>query len=109
MIKLLLPALIAITLAASSMMFSTETKADSLVCQYFMNGKHKTLIYTEISDAEDNEIKVVTASKVITFGNGTQILFYVSNDTDCIFFDDPIDGKQTALNYFLSQLNIRLE
>lgn len=106
MIKLFLPILIALTLITVVL---SEAKADSLVCQYFINGKYKTIIYTEVSDAKDNEVHLVTSSKVITFGNGSKILFYISDDTDCIFFDDPIDKEQTALNHFLRQLGVRLE
>ena len=105
MIKLLLPALILAIMTT----ITTVASADSLVCQYFINGEYKTLIYTEVPDAKDNEIETVYRDKRIFFGNSSYIQIYVSDNTDCIFINDNKTSKQVALNYFLNQIGINQE
>lgn len=97
MIKLFLPALIAIILA-----FSLEAKADSLVCQYYVNGEYKTLVYTEVKEPKLNEIESVWSHGKIIFGDYSSIQM---NSADCIFIKDDRESEQIALNHFLNQIS----
>lgn len=83
-------------------LFVTTAQADSLVCQYFINGEYKTLVYTEVNDPKLNEVKTAYAHKSVFFGSGSNIQF--GQETDCIFIRDRIGKEQVALNYFLEQI-----
>lgn len=80
----------------------TTAQADSLVCQYFVNGEYKTLVYTEVEDPKLNDVKVAYGHKAVIFGNGSTLQF--SNDTDCVFIKDRVGKEQVALNHFLEQI-----
>ena len=83
-------------------LLSTTAQADSLVCQYFVNGEYKTLVYTEVEDAKPNEVKVAYSHKTVVFGSGSTIQF--GNDVDCVFIKDRVGKEQVALDYFLEQI-----
>ncbi|KKM90774.1 hypothetical protein LCGC14_1235240 [marine sediment metagenome] len=83
---------------------ATIAQADSLVCQYFIGGEYKTLVYTEVEDAKPNQIKVAYSHKAVIFGNGSTLQF--GQDTDCVFIKDRVGKEQVALNHFLEQIGI---
>lgn len=92
--------LLALTFLA---LFTTTAQADSLVCQYFINGEYKTLIYIEVKDAKPNEINSVYKHGYIVFGNGSTLQF---SDASCVFIKDRVGKDQVALNYFLEQIGL---
>ncbi len=85
-------------------LFATTAQADSLVCQYFIGGEYKTLIYTEVEDAKPNEVKLAYSHGQVIFGNGS--IIQLGNDTACVFIKDRIGKEQVALNYFLKQIGL---
>lgn len=91
--------LLALTLLTLSV---TTAQADSLVCQYFIGGEYKTLVYTEVEDAKPNEVMTAYSHKNVVFGNGSTLQF--GQDTDCVFIRDRIGGEQIALEHFLEQI-----
>ena len=82
----------------------TTAQADSLVCQYFIDGVYKTLVYTEVDEPKPNEIKAVYSHSYIIFGSGGTLLF--GNDTDCVFIKDRVGEEQISLNHFLEQIGL---
>lgn len=93
--------LLALTLLT---LFATTAQADSLVCQYFINGEYKTLVYTEVEDAKPNEVRTAYGHKAVIFGNGSQL--QMSSQTDCVFIKDRVGKEQVALNHFLKQIGL---
>ncbi len=93
--------LLALTFLA---LFATTAQADSLVCQYFIGGEYKTLIYTEVEEPKPNDVKVAYSHKAVIFGNGSTLQF--GNDTDCVFIKDRVSKEQVALNHFLEQIGL---
>lgn len=91
--------LLALTVVA---LFATTAQADSLVCQYFVNGEYKTLVYTEVDDPKPNDVRVAYGHKAVIFGSGSTLQF--GNDTDCVFIKDRVGKEQVALNHFLEQI-----
>ncbi len=85
-------------------LFATIAQADSLVCQYFIGGEYKTLVYTEVEDAKLNEVKVAYGHKAVIFGNGSTL--QLGQDTDCVFIKDRVGKEQVALNHFLKQIGL---
>ncbi len=85
-------------------LFATTAQADSLVCQYFIGGEYKTLVYTEVEDAKPNEVRTAYGHKAVIFGSGSTLQF--GQDTDCVFIKDRVGKEQVALNYFLEQIGL---
>ena len=88
----------------TAIIFPGKVWADSLVCNILHGGEYRTHIYTEVAEPEkDTDIKFVSSSKVVTFISGGQILFYISENTDCTFIKDKPEGRQVALEAYLRQ------
>lgn len=93
--------LLALTLLTLSV---TAAQADSLVCQYFIDGEYKTLVYTEVEDPKPNEVRTAYGHKAVIFGSGSTI--QIDQNTDCVFIKDRVGKEQIALNHFLEQIGL---
>jgi len=91
--------LLALTLLTLSV---TAAQADSLVCQYYIGGEYKTLVYTEVEDPKPNEVRTAYGHKAVIFGSGSTI--QIDQNTDCVFIKDRVGKEQIALEHFLEQI-----